>query len=347
MPAARVHSSQGDGVDLIGHPASGSMRFLLGAACIVIIAAGIKAASGSLALVLLGFLLAYSALPVLRWMMHRFHLRKSVAMALAGGLMGTMAVSLTVLLYENVVSVKEKYPIYQEHAFGLYQQVAQLLYAHGIDVAKLPAADMSASNGIVRLAQLILPGAGRMFSDGLVAVLLGGLLLSMIEGDTKRANPGSIMTQIQTDVARYVGIEAAIGALTALANLFVLVAFGVDFPVVWCILYFFLHFIPSIGWILALAPPICLALLMLGWKKALLVTCGILLNYLVAEYAIAPTFLKRSVNVSFMEMMLSLLCWGFLLGPVGGILAVPLTLAMKRIIPAFFMEKSSAAGVSG
>jgi len=90
---------------------SGSMRFLLGAACIVIISWGIKAASDLLSLILLGLLLAYSALPFLKWLMHQFHLRKTVALALAVGLMGTLQVVLVVLLYENAVSMKEKLPL--------------------------------------------------------------------------------------------------------------------------------------------------------------------------------------------------------------------------------------------
>jgi AI-2 transport protein TqsA len=325
------------------------MRLLLGGACIVIISWGIKAASDVLSLILLGFLLAYSALPFVKWMMHQFHLRKTVALALAVGLMGTLQVVLVVLLYKNAVSVKQKLPVYEEHARDLYQHVAVFMHAHGFDIASLSTTKVSTSSEIVKFAQMILPEASRLFSDGLLVVLLGGFLLSMIGEDTESAKARPILTQVQNDVAHYVAVYAGTGGLTALANLVLLAAFGVDFPLVWCVLYFFLNFIPSIGFVLALVPPGCLALLTLGWKKALLVVGGLVLTQLVSKYAITPMLLrKKDVEVSSMEKTISLLWWGFLLGPVGGILAIPLTLAMKRFIPDFFViERSYAAAPPG
>jgi len=349
MPAAGLHSAQSDGADRIDRLTSGSMRLLLGGACIVIISWGIKAASSVLSLILLGFLLAYSALPFVKWMMHQFHLRKTMALALAVALMGTLAVVLLFLLYSNVASAKEKLPIYEEHARDLYQQVEVFLHAHGIDLVSLSATKVSISNEIVRFAHLILPEASSLFSDGLVVVLLGGFLLSLIGEDTEGATARPILNQVQNDVAHYVAVYAESGVLTALANLILLVAFGVDFPLVCCVLYFFLNFIPSIGFLLTLVPPGCLALLMLGWKKALMVLGGLVLTQLLSKFLITPMFLrKKDVKVSSMEKTISLLWWVFLLGPVGGILAIPLTLTIKRFVPEFFViERSYAAAPPG
>ena len=315
-----------------------SLRLLLGAACVVIISWGLKAASDLLSPFLLGLVLAYSGLPFVKWLRRKFHLRKASALSLAAGLMGTLQVVLVILLYENVARVKEKLPIYQERALSLYQHITVLLQSHGIDVTRLTATKVSTSNEMVRIAQAILPQASRILSDALVVVLLGWLLLSTIAEE--KASAGSTMSGIQNDVALYIGTSATSGALGALANLVVLVAIGVDFPLIWCVLYFFLNFIPSIGFIFAMVPPSCLALVMLGWERALLVVAGFALTQLISAYAITPTLLKkRGVGVSFLEMMLSVSWWGFLLGPTGSLLAIPLTLAMKRVIPAFFSEK--------
>jgi len=349
MPGAGVNSSQSYDADITNRLTSGSRHFLLVAACIVIVSAGIKAASDVLSLILLGFLLAYSALPLVKWMMHRFRLRKTVALVIAGGLVGTLQVLLVFLLYKNAVTVKEKLPIYAEHARDLYLHVAIFLHAHGIDITALTATKLSTSNEIGKFANLILPQVSDLFSDGIVVVLLGWILLSMIAEDTKSATTRPILTQVQNDVGHYVAVYARTGVLTALANLVLLVAFGVDFPLVCCVLYFFLNFIPSIGFLLSLVPPGCLALLMLGWKKALLVVGGLVLTQMASKYAITPMFLrKKGVKVSSMEKTISLLWWVFLLGPVGGILAIPLTLAMKRFLPDFFViERSYAAAPPG
>jgi len=337
---------QSDETDMTNRPTSESMRFLLGAACVVIISAGIKAASGVLSLILLGFLLAYSALPLLKWIMHQCHLRKGAALGLAIGVLGSLAVVLVAMLYKNAASMKEKLPMYEEHARDLYQHVAVFLHAHNLDISGLSATNFSTSNEIVRYVKLILPEVSLLLSDGLLVVLLGGVLLSLIVGDSERAPSQSVWTDVQNDVGQYVGVYATTGFVTALANLVLLMAFGVDFPLVWCILYFLLNFIPNIGFILALVPPGCLALLMLGWKRALLVVGGLVLTQLVSKYAITPMLLRRKdVKVSSIEKTIALLWWVFLLGPVGGILAIPLTLAMKRCLPEIFLIERHYAAV--
>ena len=347
MATAKLHSSLIEEADVAGRPTVVSMRFLLGITCLVIISAGIKAASDILTLILLGFLLAYSALPFVKWIMRKFRLRKTVALGIAVGLLGMLAVVLFVVLFENVASVKGRIPIYEEHARDLYQHVAAFLNAHSIDITSLSATKESTSNQILKLADLILPEVSSLFSNGLVVVLLGAFILLIIAEDTERTSVRSILTQVQNDVARYVGALATTGVLTALANFVLLFILGVDYPLVWAVLYFFFNFIPSIGFILALAPPTLLTLLMLGWRKALLVVGGLVLTQLLANYAIKPMFLrKQRVEVSSVEKMLSLLWWGFLLGPVGGILAIPLTLALKRFIPDFSIEGSSAPAPS-
>ena len=76
------------------------------------------------------------------------------------------------------------------------------------------------------------------------------------------------------DVQRFIGISARTGAMIALANLALLIALGVDFPVLWCVLYFLLQFVPSIGFLIAMVPPAAVALLAFGWKRAMFVVIG-------------------------------------------------------------------------
>ena len=344
MSAARVQPTHNLDADFKDSGASKSMHFLLGAACIVIISWGVKAASDILSLVLLGFLLAYSALPFVKWIMHKFRLRKTVALAIAVSLFNILAVVLLLVLFENIASAKERIPLYEERARDLYQQVAAFLNAHSIDITSLSATKEWTSKHVLKFADLILPEVSSLFSNGLVVIVLGAFILLIIAEERERTNVQSILTQVQNDVARYVGALATTGVLAALANFVLLFVLGVDFPLVWAVLYFFLNFIPSIGFLLALVPPSFLTLLILGWKKALLVVGGLVLTQLIANSAIKPMFLrKHGVEVSTVEKTLSLLWWGFLLGPVGGILAIPLTLALKRFIPDFSIEARSAA----
>ena len=323
------------------------LRLLIGIACVVIISAGIRAAADVVSLVLFGFLLAYSALPVLQWMMRRFHVQKKIALPAAVASMAAFAILLVFLLYKNVASARERFPIYEAHARDLYQHIAAFLHAHGVDLAKFYSTKLSASSGIVSFAHLILPEMTRLFSDVPVIVLLGGIFLSMLAEHSEKADQASIFSEAENDVAEYIATSAATGILTAFADLVLLALLGVDFPLVWCVLYFFLQFIPSIGFVLAIVPPSCMALLMLGWKKAVLVATILLLCQLASNYVAKPKLLKRKgVSVSSIEKLLALLWWGFLLGPAGGIFAIPLTLALRRFIPDFSSETRVAAAAS-
>ncbi len=75
---------------------------------------------------------------------------------------------------------------------------------------------------------------------------------------------------------------------------------------VWCGLYFFLHFIPSIGFMIALVPPTLLALLMLGWRRALLVFGGPILTEMLGENVLKPVLLKKDLDIGLTEVTLSL-----------------------------------------
>jgi predicted PurR-regulated permease PerM len=143
------------------------------------------------------------------------------------------------------------------------------------------------------------------------------------------------------DVQYFIAVSAKTGALTALANLVLLVVVGVDFPVLWCVLYFFLQFIPNLGSILALVPPTLLALVMLGWERALVVAVGMLLTNLITANVLNPIFLRKGVNISFLEIILSLIVWGSLLGSTGSLVAIPLTIVLKK-----YFEDSSVEAVA-
>src|SRR5207248_1178927 len=106
-----------------------------------------------------------------------------------------------------------------------------------------------------------------------------------------------------------------------------------------CLLYFFLHFIPNIGFLISIVPPSLMALLMLGWKRALLVVGGLILTEMLGDYVVSPMLMLKGLHISFLEIMLSLMIWGFLLGPAGAVLAIPLTLALRKFIDSPLTEE--------
>jgi AI-2 transport protein TqsA len=122
---------------------------------------------------------------------------------------------------------------------------------------------------------------------------------------------------------------------------------GVDTPFVWSFLYFFLDFIPTLGFVIALVPPTFVTLLMYGWKRALVVAAGLILTNLIVDNVITPIFMKHAVDVSFLDITLSLVLWAFLLGLTGAILAIPLTLALRKFAARDSSEPEPALSLSG
>jgi len=122
-------------------------------------------------------------------------------------------------------------------------------------------------------------------------------------------------------------------AINSVLNLIFLVTMGVDLAFLWALLYFFLNFIPTVGFTIALVPPTLVTLLMFGWTKAFVVAGGLILANLLVDNVVTPVFAKRALRISFLELTLALVGWSFLLGLEGAMIAVPLTVALKDFVP--------------
>jgi predicted PurR-regulated permease PerM len=134
------------------------------------------------------------------------------------------------------------------------------------------------------------------------------------------------------DLRGYVILTAQLAGLTGIGATIFLLILGVDLPILWGVLTFLLSFIPTVGLFLAMILPALLALLEFGTAKALLVVAGFLLIDAVIENVIKPKFLGESLDISPLVIILSLIFWAAVLGPVGALLAVPLTLAVKELV---------------
>jgi predicted PurR-regulated permease PerM len=313
------------------------LRRLKGAACLVIIMWGIKAASDVLLILLLSLFFAYVIVPLPRWLIKCFNLRTQVALGVTMILVGTLYVVISFLLYWTFLRLKVKLPAYEAAFAAIYGQVFVFLNAHGLRVAIPPSAVIPDAGRIADFAVKMLPSLAGLLSDRLLMWVLSFLILIRIveEDESKRGAFAATLIEYGGDVQRFIGISAKTGGITALANFVILVSLGVDFPVLWCVLYFILQFIPSLGFIIALVPPVLLELLVGGWGKALLVAGALVLTQMLADYLLLPMFTKKGLHVSLLEIMLSLIVWGSLLGPLGGVLAIPLTLVLRKYIEGF------------
>jgi AI-2 transport protein TqsA len=316
---------------------------------VVIVLWGIRAASSVLGPLLLGILFAYSVVPFPNWLIRRFKFSKGTASAVTALAIFAFGLYLLASLDLGSVRVEEKLPVYEQHLVTLYGQVEAFMSSHGMTFPSLSVRAVLTPERLRGIGRVILPEAGAIISNGLLILLLGFLfVMEMMEEAGAKPNPlAKSLVYYGSDTRSYVATTAKTAGINAMINLGFLLVMGVDTPVVWSFLYFFLDFIPTLGYLIALVPPTFVTLLMYGWKRALVVACGLVLTNVVVDNVVTPIFMKQAVDISFLEIMLSLVCWAFLLGLIGAILAVPLTLGLKKFVAKNMSEEQLAVDPSG
>ncbi|MGB8989376.1 MAG: AI-2E family transporter, partial [Candidatus Sulfotelmatobacter sp.] len=247
------------------------------------------------------------------------------------------------------VRIAAKLPIYEDRLANLYQQIAIFMNAHDIVTPNLSVKGVLTPERLREISRAVLPEAGSIISNGLLIGLLAFLFIIEMAGEIGgQISPlAEKLAYYGSDACSYVTITAKTAGINALINLVFLIVMGVDTPLVWSFLYFFLDFIPTLGFVIALLPPTFVTLLMYGWKRALLVAGGLILTNLIVDNTITPIFMKHAIGVSFLEITLSLVGWAFLLGLAGAILAIPLTLALRKFISKNLGQSEPALSPSG
>lgn len=139
---------------------------------------------------------------------------------------------------------------------------------------------------------------------------------------------GAIQRAIDS-VSHYLVLKTAISLVTGLVVWGMLVLLDVRFAFMWGLLAFALNYIPNIGSVLAAIPPILQVLVFGGLYEALVVLAGYLIVNLVFGNILEPRIMGRGLGLSTLVVFLSLIFWGWLLGPVGMLLSVPLTIIVK------------------
>ena len=317
---------------------SSLLRSLQAGACIVIILWGVWASSSVLGPVLLGLILAYAVVPFPTWLMHQFKLPKRRATTVTAIALAAAGLLALFTLEAGIAKLTARLPLYQQRLTGLYDQLTVLMsHFRGIDLASLSFEKLLTPERLGEIAISLVPRASATASEALLICLLAALFVMEMLPDAG-VKPGAFADALLSQGAyarSYIVVTAKSSGINALINLAFLLILGVDTPFLWCSLYFLLSFIPFIGSAIATVPPVFLALLMFGWKRAALVAVAMILTQLIVQNVLMPILAKKSMSISFLEMTLSLVGWSFLLGLPGAIAAIPLTLVLKE-----FMMKS-------
>jgi AI-2 transport protein TqsA len=316
-----------------GTPAT---RVLLTLASLIVVVAGLKAAQPILIPVLLALLLAILCSPAVFWL--RGHRVPTVAAVLLVVLvlLGVFA-TFGVVVGGSINGFMDAAPRYQERIDALGSSVQGWLQAQGLDVGRIDTSEIFQPGSLIGfLGRGLTALLSTVSSTFVVTLILVFMLLEAAGLPVKmRAALGSPDADLRRfskaarEIQKYLGLKTAVSAATGLLIGGWVAVLGLDFALTWGFLAFLLNFIPNIGSIIAAAPAVLLALVQLGLGKAILVGAGFLVVNVVLGNLVEPQLMGRTLGMSTLVIFLSLVFWGWLWGPVGMFLSVPLTMILK------------------
>ena len=154
--------------------------------------------------------------------------------------------------------------------------------------------------------------------------------LAAVAGD--RPELESALRSLAHGTRSYLLVSTVFGIIVGVLDGAALAIIGVPLPVLWGVLSFITNYIPNVGFILGLIPPALLALLALGVPEMLAVIVVYCVLNFVIQSLIQPRYVGDSVGLAITTTFVALVFWTWLLGPLGALLAIPLTLLVKALL---------------
>ena len=319
---------------------SPASRVIMISAALVIVIAGMKYAAPLLVPFLLAVFIAVISFPLMSLLQQK-GLPKGVSLTLVMLLVIFVGIGLTYLIGSSISDFSRTLPEYQQKISNEWSAIINWLNAHGISVTESikEIADPTAAVGLI---SSILKGFGSVLTNSFLIILTVVFLLIEAAGFTQKfielnktgASPavadGEEFSQVFVDKLRgYMSMKTIISMATGVIIGFAMWLIGVDYPVLWGVLAFMLNFVPNIGSIIAAVPAVILTLVQLGFASALLVAAVyVAVNVLIGSI-IEPKYMGKGLGLSTLVVFVSLVFWGWVLGPVGMLLSVPLTITVK------------------
>ncbi len=312
-----------------------SKIIILGAA-LIIIAAGMHAAESLIVPFLLAAFIAIICSPPLIFL-HRKGLPTWLALVIVILGIAVIGSLVAVVIGTSINDFTEKIPHYQERLQITIDGIQEWMTNRGISVSEETISGYFNVSAVFGLVKNVLAGMGGILTNGFLIILTIIFILleaSSMPSKIKAAfgNYDSTSYHINkfiSKVKKYMAIKSLTSLATGIIITLWLTIIDVDFPLLWGLVAFMLNFVPTIGSIIAAVPAIMLAYLQIGLGSAVLTSIGYLSVNVVIGNFIEPRFMGKGLGLSTLVVFISLVFWGFILGPVGMFLSVPLTITLK------------------
>jgi predicted PurR-regulated permease PerM len=284
----------------------------------------------------LGLFMAALAAPLFTWLEAR---GRSAALALIVtiGVVVAVGLGLVVLVVSGGRALVDGIATYSTELKSRYPDASATLATGGVMALLREVLPPETLANVLRAVGGILIELGQalLFAAIVAALLLldGPRLSRLASGGLGSENPVFRETPaIASAAVTYFLVRVRVNAVTAAGLLILLVLLGVDNPLLWAVCAFFLSFVPYLGLILAMIPPAILALAESGPVAAAIVVVGATALNVIAENVLEPTLTGRALHLSTWLVFIMFFFWVWLIGPVGALLSMPITVLVVLVL---------------
>jgi AI-2 transport protein TqsA len=342
---------------------SGGVKFLLTLAAFIIVVGGMRAAESLIVPLLLSILIAVICAPPMFWLQKK-KIPTGFALLIVIGVVVCFGLAVAALVGSSIKDFNKELPTYKDKLTKKTEALAPLLeklklkpiedetpvleqtddetpVVEQTDSKKQDEQDEKAQvislGKAFELVGSLLAGLSSILTNGLIILITVIFMLleaSSFPAKLHAAFGGKASSQgrfgiIAKNINQYMAIKSWVSLLTGALIALWLWILGVDYPLMWGTLAFLFNYVPNIGSIIAAVPAVLLALIQLDAKTAVFAAAGYVVVNLVMGNVVEPRFMGKGLGLSTLVVFLSLVFWGWVFGPVGMLLSVPLTMTMK------------------
>ncbi|MCH8537942.1 MAG: AI-2E family transporter [Alkalimonas sp.] len=311
-------------------------KLLVACAALVIILAGIKAAAAIVVPFLLAIFIAIICSPLIQ-LLHRWHVPKLVSILIVIALIVLFGTALIGIVVQSMIELSRSLPEYQAQLNNALLLILNRLADYNLVIEPRQLLSYINPGSAISLATNTLASLGSMLTSTLLIVLI--VVFMLLEAHSIPAKvqlamkkPTERLTQIShflQSVNRYIAIKTIMSLLTGVVVGLLLWLLGVSYALLWGVLAFLLNYIPNIGSIIAAVPAVFMAFVDGGFSLAFGTAVVFIAVNLLIGNMLEPRFMGRGLGLSTLVVFLSLIFWGWMLGTVGMLLSIPLTMIVK------------------
>ncbi len=316
-------------------------KSLIALACFVIIVAGMKTAASLVTPFMLSFFIAIICVPPLFWMQKK-GVPKYIALLIILVVVIVTIIFIAAFVGKSINEFSHLLPTYQQQLSNKSTELVSWLTKYKIEVPQNFIKEKFNLGIIMKLVATSLTGLTSVLKNVFMILLTVAFILIEASDISNKLKCGlnnskkslKKLSEIALALNRYIALKSVFSLLTGILVAIWMAILGVDFALLWGFIAFLLNFIPTIGSIIAAVPAVLLALVQLGIGPAILVAIGFLAVNMLVGNILEPRIMGKGLGLSPLIVFLSMVFWGWVLGPVGMFLSAPLTMIVKIIFEA-------------